>query len=62
MGVQGHGRGRGRGVGNLMVLVTTAFCLAINPLIGLVTLLVSGKFGNLILELLDCLKKDFYDD
>lgn len=54
VGIQGHERQGNRGVGGLIVLVTTTF-------VGLVALLVSGQLSNLVLELLDSLKEDFYD-
>ena len=44
-----------------MVLVVTTFCVVVNPLVGLIVLLVSGQLSNLVLELLDSLEKDFYD-
>ena len=44
-----------------MVLATTAFCFVIDPFIRLVALLVSSQISNLVLELLDHLRKDFYN-
>ena len=62
MGIQGRGRQGNTGVGGLMVLVATTFYSAINPIVGLVSLLVIGQLSNLILELLDNLEEDFYDN
>ena len=61
MGVQGCRRWGNKDMGDLVVLVMVTFYVTIDPFIGLITLLVSGQFNNLVLELLDHLEKDFYD-
>ena len=50
-GIQGCGRWGNRGT----------FCVVVNPLVRLVALLVSSQLSNLVLELLDNLKEDFYN-
>lgn len=55
----GCGRWGNRSVGSL-VLVTTIFCVIINPFTTLVALLVVSQLSNLALELLDGLEKGFH--